>query len=60
MDELVLITCIVQRGKADRVVKESLTAGAEGVSVFYGRGTGLYIYPKSGKGSGLSWLKPNV
>ena len=41
MDELVLITCIVQRGKADKVVKESLTAGAEGATVFYGRGTGV-------------------
>ena len=41
MTELNLITCIVQRGKADKVVKEAIKAGAEGATVFYARGTGI-------------------
>lgn len=41
MDELNLITCIVQRGKADEVVKAALAAGAQGATMFYGRGTGV-------------------
>lgn len=36
-----LITCIVQRGEADTVVKAAMQAGAEGATVFYGRGTGV-------------------
>lgn len=36
-----LITCIVQRGEADRVVEAAMQAGAEGATVFYGRGTGV-------------------
>lgn len=39
--ELNLITCIVQRGKADRVVKAALQAGAQGATVYYGKGTGV-------------------
>ncbi|MBN1384664.1 MAG: P-II family nitrogen regulator [Elusimicrobia bacterium] len=41
MSELKLITCIVQRGKAEKVVKEAIRAGAEGATVFYARGTGI-------------------
>jgi len=41
MSELNLITCIVQRGKADKVVKDAIKAGAEGATVFYARGTGV-------------------
>ncbi|OGS33286.1 MAG: transcriptional regulator [Elusimicrobia bacterium RIFOXYC2_FULL_34_12] len=41
MSELNLITCIVQRGKADKVVKEAIGAGAEGATIFYARGTGI-------------------
>ncbi|MBI5574442.1 MAG: P-II family nitrogen regulator [Elusimicrobia bacterium] len=41
MSELNLITCIVQRGKADRVVKDAIKSGAEGATVFYARGTGV-------------------
>ncbi|OGS43296.1 MAG: transcriptional regulator [Elusimicrobia bacterium RIFOXYD2_FULL_34_15] len=41
MSELNLITCIVQRGKADKVVKEAIDAGAEGATIFYARGTGI-------------------
>jgi len=36
-----LITCIVQRGEADRVVDAAVDAGAEGVTIYYGRGTGV-------------------
>jgi len=36
-----IITCIVQRGKADKVVKAAMAAGAEGATVFYARGTGV-------------------
>jgi nitrogen regulatory protein PII len=35
-----LITCVVQRGRADRVVKAAMTAGAEGATIHYARGTG--------------------
>jgi len=36
-----LITCIVERGKADRVVEAALKAGAEGATIYYGRGVGV-------------------
>jgi nitrogen regulatory protein P-II 1 len=36
-----LITCIVQRGKADKVVEAAMAAGAEGATISYGRGTGI-------------------
>ena len=36
-----LITCVVQRGKADKIVKAALEAGAGGATVFFGRGMGL-------------------
>ena len=41
MDKLNLITCVVQRGRADEMVKEALAAGAQGATMFYGRGTGV-------------------
>lgn len=41
MEELHLITCIVQRGRADEVVQAALAAGAQGATMFYGRGTGV-------------------
>ncbi|MDD5687157.1 MAG: P-II family nitrogen regulator [Elusimicrobia bacterium] len=41
MSDLNLITCIVQRGKADKVVKDAMKAGAEGATIFYARGTGI-------------------
>lgn len=41
MNDLNLITCIVQRGKADKVVDAALLAGAPGATYFYGRGTGV-------------------
>jgi nitrogen regulatory protein PII len=36
-----LITCIVQRGEADKVVDAARDAGAEGATIFYGRGVGV-------------------
>ncbi len=36
-----LITCVVQRGKADTVVDAALEAGAEGATIYYGRGRGI-------------------
>lgn len=41
MEELSQITCIVQRGKADKVVDAALEAGAQGATVYYGKGTGV-------------------
>lgn len=34
------IICIIERGKADAVVKEAVKAGATGATIFYGRGGG--------------------
>lgn len=34
------IVAIVERGKADKIIKKAKEAGATGASVFYGRGTG--------------------
>ena len=36
-----LITCIVQRGRADEVVKAAQEAGAQGATIHFGRGTGV-------------------
>jgi nitrogen regulatory protein PII len=41
MELLEVITCIVQRGEADKVVKSALKAGAQGATIFYARGTGV-------------------
>lgn len=41
LTDVALITCIVQRGEADNIVKEAREAGAQGATVFYGRGTGV-------------------
>ena len=41
MSNLNLITCIVQRGRAEKVVDAALKAGAPGATHFYGRGTGV-------------------
>ncbi len=35
------ITIIVQRGQADKIVKGALSAGAQGATIFFGRGTGV-------------------
>lgn len=36
-----MITCIVQRGRADEVVKAAQEAGAAGATITFGRGTGV-------------------
>lgn len=41
LTDAVLITCIVQRGMADTVVKAAQRAGAQGATVLYARGTGV-------------------
>ncbi len=38
---LQLITCVIQRGKADKVARAALDAGAAGATVFFARGMGL-------------------
>jgi nitrogen regulatory protein P-II 1 len=38
---LEVITCVVQRGKADKVAKAALDAGAGGATIFFARGMGL-------------------
>ncbi len=35
------ITVIVQRGQADKIVKEAIAVGAEGATIFFARGTGV-------------------
>jgi nitrogen regulatory protein PII len=39
LDTLAIIA-IVERGKADHIVKRAKNAGAQGATIFYGRGTG--------------------
>ena len=41
MKELSLITCIVEKGKSDLIVREALNAGAQGATYFSGKGTGV-------------------
>ncbi|MCB0351457.1 MAG: P-II family nitrogen regulator [Bdellovibrionales bacterium] len=41
LTDVVLITCIVQRGLADAIVKAAREAGAQGATVYYARGTGV-------------------
>ena len=36
-----LITCIVQRGRAERVVNAARDAGAQGATVYFAQGTGV-------------------
>jgi len=36
-----LITCVVQRGRADKIVKAAIDAGAGGATVFFARGMGV-------------------
>lgn len=40
MIEIKCIIAIVERGKADKVVEAAKEAGANGATIFYGRGTG--------------------
>lgn len=38
--DVYLITCVVQRGRADPVVKAAIAVGAEGATIHYAHGTG--------------------
>lgn len=40
MLDIKCIVAIVERGKAEKIVKASKEAGASGATIFYGRGTG--------------------
>ena len=41
LTDVMLITCIVQRGLADEVVKAARAAGAQGATIYYARGVGM-------------------
>jgi nitrogen regulatory protein P-II 1 len=41
LTEVSLITCIVQRGLADKLVQAAQEAGAQGATIYYGRGSGI-------------------
>ena len=41
LTDVSLITCIVQRGMADTIVKAAQEAGAQGATVYYARGEGV-------------------
>jgi nitrogen regulatory protein P-II 1 len=41
LTDATLITCIVEKGQADVVVKAAREAGAQGATVFYARGSGI-------------------
>ena len=41
MTDASLITCVVQRGLADGIVKAAREAGAQGATVYYARGSGV-------------------
>lgn len=41
MTDASLITCVLQRGKADAVVSAARGAGVQGATIHYGRGTGV-------------------
>jgi len=41
LTDVALITCIIQKGSADTIVKAAQDAGAQGATVFYARGSGV-------------------
>ncbi|MBQ75812.1 MAG: transcriptional regulator [Gammaproteobacteria bacterium] len=41
LKDVSMITCVVQRGKADAVVKAAQDAGAQGATIYYGYGSGV-------------------
>lgn len=41
LTNVALITCIVQRGIADNIVKAAQEAGAQGATMYYARGCGV-------------------
>ncbi|MFC1521796.1 P-II family nitrogen regulator [Elusimicrobiota bacterium] len=41
LTDVVLITCIVQRGLADEIIKAAQSAGAQGATVYFAHGSGV-------------------
>ena len=41
LTDISLITCVVQRGKADDIVKAAQEVGAQGATIYYARGGGI-------------------
>lgn len=41
LTDVALVTCIVQRGLADEVVRAAQQAGAQGATIYYARGSGV-------------------
>lgn len=41
LTDVALVTCVVQKGMADRIVRACRDAGAQGATVYYARGTGV-------------------
>ena len=41
LTDVSMITCVVQRSKADEVVKAAQDAGAQGATIYYGVGSGV-------------------
>ncbi len=41
LSEVSMITCVVQRGRADAVVQAAQDAGAQGATIYYGYGSGV-------------------
>lgn len=41
LTDVTLITCIVQRGLADQIVKAAVESGAQGATVYFARGSGI-------------------
>ncbi len=41
LTDVMLVTCVVQKGMADGIVRACRDAGAEGATVYYARGSGV-------------------
>ena len=41
LTDVSMITCVVQRGKADEIVKAAQEVGAQGATIYYARGGGV-------------------
>ena len=41
LTDVALITCVVQQGAAEKIIKAARDAGAQGATVFYARGGGV-------------------
>ena len=41
LTDAALITCIVQKGMGDKVVQAAIAGGAQGATVYFGRGSGV-------------------